>query len=441
IPINMAPKPPPLTINTLQALLTRIGSATSGRKENLISRLSRDLEVPRFRGCAGSKKSLRILSIDMGIKNLAFCVADVDLKQSTSLGGSKTKAEIGTNMSIVSWRRIDVGEEVSRLIGERKAKMESMVNEEEIEDPYTPSTLSSTAYSLLAHTLLPYKPDVILIERQRWRSAGGVAVLQWTVRVNTLEGMLWAILTALRAESKSSSTQGGNSYTGDRDYDIFGVDPKRVGYFWIGEDVRATASKKSKPQMEDELILGPEGEVDEIPGAKNRPVVKILSRGKAEKQAKIQLLRSWLTPHVPSTVAALPKGSRGGVDSTRTAIDFEFSTEAQITRASLCSAERVKGGRRNIKVDGLDLKKLDDVTDCFLQAAAWVAWETNRAKMVHEWDSKQGQLRSQGVFAGEVEEEAKPKVKAKKTAKIKMARSDALKTGGRRTRKTTAEGS
>lgn len=28
------------------------------------------------------------------------------------------------------------------------------------------------------------------------------------------------------------------------------------------------------------------------------------------------------------------------------------------------------------------VKKLDDVTDCFLQGAAWVAWELNRVQLL-----------------------------------------------------------
>ena len=29
-----------------------------------------------------------------------------------------------------------------------------------------------------------------------------------------------------------------------------------------------------------------------------------------------------------------------------------------------------------------EIKKLDDVTDCFLQAAAWIAWEANRLQLL-----------------------------------------------------------
>jgi cruciform cutting endonuclease 1 len=409
----MAPKVPTVTVKSLQALLTQIGSAISGRKENLISRLSQDLKVPRMLECTGSRKSIRILSIDMGIKNLAFCVADVKVRNLVPEDGNKDEG-MGTNMKIISWRRLDVVEEVSISTAKQTTEAKTIVNEEGIEDPYTPSAMSSTAYNLLAHTLLPYKPDIILIERQRWRTSNGVAIQQWTVRVNTLEGMLWAILTALRAESKSSNTsiRGTN-----RDYEIIGVDPKRVGNFWIGENMRGEANMG----VEDELIVGPEGEIEDIVARKDRPAPKKLSRGKAEKKAKIQLLRSWLTPDARSTMPQSPKKSKADLDGLSSAINFTFSPDAEATRIALSSTEKVKGERKGARIGIIDSKKLDDVTDCFLQAAAWVAWEVNRRKMVQEWDSEQGRLRSDEDGA-KVEVTARGKKQVMKTVPLMVGK-------------------
>jgi cruciform cutting endonuclease 1 len=420
----MAPKTPTVTVKSLQALLTQIGSATSGRKENLISRLSQDLKVPRLPECTGSRKSIRILSIDMGIKNLAFCVADVTVKNSGPEDGNKDKKGVGTKMNIISWRRLDVVEEVSISTAKQKTEAKLIVDEEGVEDQYTPSAMSSTAYKLLVHTLLPCKPDIILIERQRWRSSNGVAIQQWTVRVNTLEGMLWAILTALRAESKSSNA---STKSKNRDYEIHGVDPKRVGNFWIGENIRGEALKRTKMGVEDALIVGPEGEIEDIIAKKDGPAPKKLSRGKAEKKAKIQLLRSWLTPDARSTVPQPPKKSKADMDGLSSAINFTFSPDAEATRIALSSTEKLKSERKSSKIDVLDSKKLDDVTDCFLQAAAWVAWEVNRRKMVQDWDSEQGRLRSEED--GEIKAEVTVRGKNKKATKTVP-----LKVGGRKTK-------
>lgn len=385
----MAPKLKAPTVKELRAILTCIGSATSGKRESLLSRLSQDLGSNRMPISIDGKGKTRILSIDMGIKNLAFCVADVQSRDASLRKSEKGGEEIAPNVSmkIQAWRRLDVAEEVSRLTdsaqtskGRRSAKA-SGTDEEEVEGPYTPSALSKTAYSLLTKTLLPYQPDVILIERQRWRSAGGPAIQQWTVRVNTLEGMFWAILTTLRAKQ----TQRTNPDHGKNVYEILGVDPKRIGNFWLGQDSIVDNSKTAVRLKKDDLELGPGGEVKKY--VESNTTVKKLSRGKAEKKAKIQLLRSWLTdsPHHARCSSIQDFNKSLMPLPTWPAIDFEFSPEAENTRAVLCTTVKAGRSRKEGISKELELKKVDDVTDCFLQAAAWVTWEENRSRLQKEW--------------------------------------------------------
>jgi len=54
-----------------------------------------------------------------------------------------------------------------------------------------------------------------------------------------------------------------------------------------------------------------------------------------------------------------------------------------------------------MSVDEARFKKLDDVTDCFLQAAAWVSWEANRMQLI---DVK-SRRRNGNEAVGEREEE------------------------------------
>lgn len=355
------------TIKQLQAVLTRIGSATSGKKDVLVTRLRHDMQRPRLSTSGGPIKRTRILSIDMGIRNLAYCVVDVtrkDLKISTNVT-SKPKF----NMNVSAWRRLDVGEENPRIASYTSPIVNEFAEDnEEREDPYTPSALSKTAHSLVARTLLPYKPDIILIERQRWRSASSAAIQQWTVRVNTLEGMLWAILTAFRDETSFSRNPAQETMY---DYRIFGVDPKRVGNFWITQEFREEIFnwKKGSRGLEWERQVTIDPAITEEAQIGVRNDIRKVGRGKVEKKAKVEFLRSWLSDAPLSTS-----------NPAHSAIDVSFCPDAESTRAALCSTKDAKG---TTKAKSLDSKKIDDVTDCFLQAAAWVAWEGNRLQILN----------------------------------------------------------
>jgi cruciform cutting endonuclease 1 len=330
---------------------------------------------------------VRILSIDMGIKNLAFCVADVQMHTHPE----KT-SDAFIHMDIQAWRRLDAVEEVTATSPERDEwSTPPASDDEEAVDPYAPSSLSQTAFHLITQTFLPYKPDVVLIETQRWRSGGGPAIQQWTVRVNTLEGMLWALFTAFQTRPSQLSSSVRSKTELKKSYEIWGVDPRRVGAYWVGQEVKeevSTKGKKSprtKPASEDEVEFGPE--ITEF-----QRTVKKSSRGKVEKKAKIDALRSWLRREPPATapsVEPLAKGSSMMDDEeVPPAITFSFSEEAERTRTSLL-AERAMLLQRKDKSVVKVPRKMDDVTDCFLQAAAWVAWESNRLRIKQDIEKRE----------------------------------------------------
>ncbi|KAJ4338218.1 hypothetical protein N0V95_008133, partial [Ascochyta clinopodiicola] len=232
----MALKKPAITAKVLQALLTRIGSASSGTKSTLLARFQCEIQQPGVfrRPSEGDKqqrkpwnRTLRVMSIDMGIKNLAFCDAEVTY----SVTGFASEPNLGATMNVLRWKKIDlVGSAYSqrdRLQPEINQK--GMKSTEEDTDPYSPSVLSKTAHRLITEQVLSASPDIILIEKQRWRSGGGSAVQQWTVRVNTLEAMLWAILETLKTTPPypSSSSASEQKPAQKRDYTVHAIDPKR----------------------------------------------------------------------------------------------------------------------------------------------------------------------------------------------------------------------
>jgi cruciform cutting endonuclease 1 len=394
------------TAKTIQNLLRRIGAPTSGTKEVVQSRLFREISQWKplvfTHGTSAQGElinGLRILSIDMGIKNLAFCVADA---RHSPLTGEKS-------MEIMSWRRIDLTDEV--LMTNDKSELSknviSSAKDTRGEDAFAPEHLSQTAYTLLEHNLLQYRPDVVLIERQRWRSSSSSAIQQWTVRVNSLEAMLWAVLATINARNKLLPKH--QQEQSKKLMSVFPVDPKRVGTYWLDgvtEAPRPTASKKKVAQEEepdDEEELDDEEPDQEVslPETSGRPVKKV-SRGKAEKKAKIQLLRTWLESEKPSTILSA-RSSRIGMEfAHRPTIGFVFRNEpndaradAETTRQTFLYAtdptakrparlQKMNAMKLELRKD--DVKKVDDLTDCILQAATWAAWEDNRAILKTHFD-------------------------------------------------------
>ena len=316
-------------------------------------------------------------------------------------------------MDVLSWRRLDLTDDA--LKADVKKDMERNVVTEakgKEADPFAPEFLSQTAYWLLSRNLLDYKPDIILIERQRWRSSSSSAIQQWTVRVNSLEAMLWAILTALRAESYRQDMSVDSVH--GKNYDIVAVDPKRVGAYWLDGDSSATSPAITKTEVVEEDDLDEEID-DSLPQASVAPTKK-LSRGKAEKKAKIKILRTWLNKKAPSTSLSVGMGADVGDVIHRPIIDFSFQnqpedtrTDAEITRQTFLYAtdsplEQVKRaervGKNTIRTE--DVKKVDDLADCLLQAAAYVAWAENRTVLQAHFE----------MFRTAVEEKVGKKVKA-----------------------------
>jgi cruciform cutting endonuclease 1 len=384
----MAPRPPTLTAKALQALLVRIGSASSGNKGSLFDRFKQDLacasslrrlvQVEGNRKTVHNQRDLRIMSIDMGIKNLAYCVAD--LRCSSSLLNTYNQPNAAVNIS--AWKKIDI----IKRTHEYHTGSSNLGNVEETDadedlDPYSLAVLSRTAHRLVTQEVLGYEPDIILIEKQRWRSGGGSAIQQWTIRVNTLEAMLWAILETQKGSAQIDAR--GKSASTKRDYEVFGIDPKRVGHYWLEQHARAVAEKTRSEAPT--LPMSPSDE-ESAQGKK-------LSRSKAEKKAKISLLRSWLALNPASNALSTPL--------SYPEITFTFDPDTEPIRQAIYAPQKSAGRNKAAKrlatkepqdaaselavgtIADAELNKLDDVTDCFLQAAAWVAWELNKLQLLN----------------------------------------------------------
>lgn len=323
-----------LKAKALQHIAFLTGVASTGTKAHILDQLQGSLQYARM-----PKGKTRILSVDMGIRNLAYCVIDVPARPLAS----------DSRLRVQSWKRLDLVEKLKPQVlavtpspetsAEVVEDQPDTVSTAILKNSFTPSIMSKVALQV-ARDFLAHRPDIVLIERQRFRSGGGSAIQEWTIRVNTLESMLWACFETLKyaqAEMEKSTFPT-----------VHEVAPKRVTAFW-------TASLEAQTPSFD--LFEPDYSPPELKATSTK--AKTASTGKKEK---IAALRSWLD------------GSGG--------VSLDFSAETQMTAAAFATEpkqRKVKGTTTKATAPVLQREtKLDDLADCVLQGAAWVRWEENR---------------------------------------------------------------
>ncbi|KAJ5812189.1 DNA-binding SAP [Penicillium riverlandense] len=335
-----------------------------------------------------------ILSIDMGIQNLAF--AHLRIPKSRSGEGS---GAIPAMPELTAWRRLAVSEfaglDLAQSVELGGRSMPSSSSSEQIspsptpalgkdspppEDPtsasppkkrkqkpptpiaipFSPPLYASHAYTLLTTLLSAYRPTHILIERQRFRSGGSSAVQEWTLRVGVFEGMLYAILHALRQE------RGGEF----ADVCVRGVEPKRVVRYWLDSDseggTRIGVEEKQKQKM----------------------------NAREVKKAKIDLVGRWLlaassSPR-PGFAATAPKAvaaAREGDEVQKFILDEKQADVQNLAGAYLrkwkgqTQRTTTRASKNDEHEQPLTLGKLDDLADCLLQGVTWLEWQDMRERI------------------------------------------------------------
>lgn len=321
-----------LKAKQLQHVAFLTGMPSTGTKAHLLEQLHGSLQHAQM-----PHGKTRILSVDMGIRNLAYCVIDVPSHRSASNG----------KLHVQAWKRLDLLEKMKPAVAMPLPEYASdnaegkpdIVAQAILKNSFTPSVMSKVAFQV-AQDFLAHKPDIILIERQRFRSGGGSAIQEWTIRVNTLESMLWACFETL----KNTRVKVGK----DTFPAVHEVAPKRVAGFW-------TASPEA--QLYSEELFASDFSPPVLKASSSK--TKAASTGKKEK---IAVLRSWLD------------GSGG--------VSLDFSPETQRTAAAFTTELKRRKAKKS-EAAGTDMTieretKLDDLADCVLQGAAWVRWEENR---------------------------------------------------------------
>ncbi|KAJ5150763.1 DNA-binding SAP [Penicillium coprophilum] len=350
-----------------------------------------------------------ILSIDMGIQNLAFAHLLVSHSDSPDVGIDATHPQAPV---LTAWHRLAVSEisnlnlmpgentgvikpaasvsrsddvtESSQAILPKETEKDMTVKiakSTKDENLYSPDIYAANAYTLITSLIAAYRPTHVLIERQRFRSGGGSAVLEWTLRVGIMEGMLYAVLQTLRQE------RGGNV----ADLVVRGIEPSRVVRYWL------------------------EGGSESVPG-KGKGCEKLDVKEKKEKKpnarevkkAKIDIVGRWLSAAMQNTNAC-PDTDDGlrklelGIAAVNKIVLADKSVSPALHGVAGAYMRKWQGqtqtkgkgrGSRSSsplsaqsgmdEVAAVDLGKLDDLADCLLQGVTWVEWQIMRERIARE---------------------------------------------------------
>lgn len=367
----------------LKQIALQTGQLRSLTRKSLLAKLRVQLATPQLgpvrkksehgKPSGNRADGPRIISIDMGIRNLAYCVLDVPSVQCSDGGNGRPGSLCSISpravslASLVHWERISLSPSSS-------SAHSTHVNHPNVAPSFTPESLSRTAYKLLSNSILPFQPTHILIERQRQRSKSSPAVSEWVFRVNLFEGMIWAVLETLRCQHKMTKEETGSPVSDAQIEDqVDGfpractVDPQRVGAFWTSRSP----------------IVG-----DSLDFAQSIPHQKV------DKEVKIAIVESFLRPKDAEI--------EGGSSLHRKSDDIgslQCSTMQACRMRDMFLAARTKkkekrktrriekGSLKSSELeekddDGEELQKLDDLSDCLLQGLAWIQWEVNRQSVL-----------------------------------------------------------
>jgi cruciform cutting endonuclease 1 len=144
---------------------------------------------------------------------------------------------------------------------------------------------------------------------------GSKHILEWTVRVNMLEAVIYGILCALKEE-------------GIWDGEVLAIAPGKVGPFWIEDGEEGGEWKKERTAK------------------------------KKNKGLKIDLVRGWLE-----------EGNMLALGNEEVEV---------MAKRYMDKWDRIPGGRRKLEAKGEEMGKLDDLADCLLQGMAWIQWQENK---------------------------------------------------------------
>lgn len=439
----------------LESIAQATGIQLSGPKAVLVRRLQRELQQYGYPLRSGSgqgeddgakaaqetqdpknknaRKELSILSIDMGIQNLAF--AHLLVPAGRRRGNDRRQLDSGPVPTLNAWHRLAVSafpdsaesssteltpssssifattlavsqqkskKKSSKSKSKSKTKDEKTIDDqnEGKEDPeealliqesnttFSPALYASHAYTLITSLIATYNPTHILIERQRFRSGGGAAVQEWTLRVGVFEGMLYAVLHTL-ARERARQGQGEGQDGRVPQIVVQSIEPQRVARYWMKMMPEVVAESLKKMQK----------------NAKDKKEKKKNRLNSTEtKKAKIDVVGNWLSAWKKEAAGA----AAASEESSSKAVKVDIGSDAamrEVVDAYLRKWEgksnknKTKDKKKNSSTDSeettaVDIGKVDDLADCLLQGVTWLHWQVMRGKIARDGLDAIPQLRA-----------------------------------------------
>jgi cruciform cutting endonuclease 1 len=326
----------------LQRLAISLGTSYSGTKEAIKHSIMQSLPteqpliVPNRRQRAQSAP-LSLISIDMGIRNLAYAHLQtaVDLRQE-----EKNHFTDYQRPRLCAWEKIIIAPSAATEKQPRDPDRRKRPRSKP--ESFAPSVYATHAVGLITRIIDTHHPTHILIERQRFRSGGSPIVQDWSIRVGVFEGMLYAVLKTLGEKCGTN-------------IEVEGVEPVKVNRFWLDK-----AGKGDAPAAGDSSV----------------------PKGKAMKQFKIELVRE-----------ALEGSSKAGTGDTGFDVDVEATPMVNAYLSKLAKDNRSLVYSSTASESDSDkslagLRKLDDLADSLLQGMAWIEWQNNRARVAASGDEE-----------------------------------------------------
>ena len=355
----------------LKNLAFYTGLQKTGTKQVLARTLRNEVSRPQ---AVGKRSTYRVLSVDMGIRNLAYClfeVAEVDIAHEANAVLNSTGKPSLPNLTavqgralkiarVLSWHRLSVSSgdtatttnvdasqpSVSASIVQDTSEdskireadggpaSKASVKAKKKAEAFDPVTMAKAAHDLVQNRFLEMQPTHILIEEQRHRSGGSFGVLEWTYRVNMLEAMIYAVLQTITARRKSTGA--------DDQVTILPAGPKRMSSYWTSTNFISGLQREHPQEWK---ALG----------------------GLPEDKAGRVFLASWF----------LRRGLRFG-EEQNAAVTREAFLRPSKRQADPEQDVNNRKSKASSKSKGKKATKLDDLADSLLHGLAFIDWEISR---------------------------------------------------------------